>query len=68
MKEKRLVARYPGGAVRFEGEIRLPGGGRYLDRTTLDPTADGSVRQVIGVSKNGGGTWRAVLDGDYRRR
>ena len=68
MKEKRLVARYPGGAVRFEGEIRLPGGGRYLDRTTLYPMPDSSVRQLIEVSENGGGTWRAVFDGDYRRR
>jgi hypothetical protein len=68
VKEKRLVAHYPGGAVRFEGEIRLPGGGHYLDRTTLYPMADSGVRQLIEVSENGGATWRAVFEGDYRRR
>jgi hypothetical protein len=67
VKEKRLVARYPGGAVRFEGEIPLRDGRRYLDRTTLTPLALDSVRQLIEISENGGASWRPAFDAIYTR-
>jgi hypothetical protein len=67
VKEKTLVERFDGGGVRFEGEIRLPDGGRYLDRTTLTPLPGGRVRQVIEVSHDGGVNWEGRFDGIYVR-
>ncbi len=67
-KEKRLVARYPGGALRFQGEIPLPDGRSYLDRTTLIPVAVDTVRQLIEISETGGAEWRPVLDATYVRK
>jgi hypothetical protein len=52
--------------VRFQGAIPLPGGGQYLDRTTLTPLEDGAVRQVIEVSRDGE-SWRTVFDAVYVR-
>jgi hypothetical protein len=68
LKEKRLVARYGDGSTRFQGEIVLPGGDVLLDRTTLTPQADGTVRQLIEISKDGGSTWRAAFDAVYEKR
>ena len=60
IKEKSLLADYPGPSVRFQGELpRRNGSGTYLDRTTLSPEANGKVRQVIEVSLDGGKTWPA---------
>jgi hypothetical protein len=56
VKEKSLVERLEGGAVRFQGDVPIPGGGSYLDRTTLIPLPDGTVRQVIERSTDGGAT------------
>ena len=67
IKEKHLVARLPGGGTRFQGEIALPDGRLMLDRTTLTPEANGEVRQVIEVSRDGGTTWRIAFDARYRR-
>jgi hypothetical protein len=66
LKEKHLVARLQGGGVRFAGEIALPDGRRLLDRTTLTPEPGGVVRQVIEISRDGGGTWRTTFDAWYR--
>lgn len=66
-KEKRLVERVEGGGVRFQGEVPLPDGGGYLDRTTLTPLDDGRVRQVIEVSGDGGRSWTARFDAVYVR-
>ena len=66
-KEKHLVARLPGGGVRFQGELPLPDGRLILDRTTLTPMGPGEVRQVIETSRDGGGTWHAGFDARYRR-
>src|SRR5262249_9007136 len=41
LKEKQLVARYPEGGTRFQGEITLADGRVILDRTTLTPGTDG---------------------------
>lgn len=68
VKEKRLIETFADGAVRFQGEIPVAGGGSYLDRTTLTPRTDGSVRQHIEISRDGGKTWTTTFDAAYRRR
>jgi hypothetical protein len=67
LKEKHLVARLPEGGTRFQGEIPLPDGRIVLDRTTLTPEANGDVRQLIEVSRDGGASWRVTFDARYRR-
>lgn len=65
-KEKHLVARFANGGVRFQGEY--PGlRGLVFDRTTLEPLADGRVRQVIEVSRDGGQAWVVTFEGFYVR-
>lgn len=66
VKEKRLIARLPGGAVRFQGEIST-GDALVLDRTTLTPLGDDRVRQLIERSTDGGGIWQAAFDAIYER-
>lgn len=68
VKEKTLVERLPDGGIRFQGEIPLPGGGSYLDRTTLSPAIGGTVHQVIERSTDGGKTWETTFDAVYRPR
>lgn len=68
VKEKSLVERLEEGGVRFQGEVPLLGDGSYLDRTTLTPLPDGTVRQVIERSVDGGTTWQSSFDAVYRRR
>jgi len=67
VKEKTLRARLVSGAVQFEGEVLLVGGGRYTDRTTLTPLPDGSVRQVIELTRDRS-LWETVFDGLYVRK
>jgi hypothetical protein len=67
VKEKRLVRRFPGGAVRFQGEVGDTGGTVHLDRTTLSPLPGGEVRQLIEVSGDRGRHWRTTFDARYRR-
>lgn len=68
VKEKQMVERFPDGAVRFQGTIMTSDSTSYLDRTTLTPISADSVRQVIEVSKDGGGSWRATFDAIYVRQ
>ena len=68
VKEKALVERLEGGGVRFQGDVPVPGGGSYLDRTTLTPETDGTVRQRIERSTDGGATWQVGFDAVYHRR
>ena len=65
-KEKHLVARFANGGVRFQGEYPGPRG-PVFDRTTLDPLADGRVRQLIEVSRDDGQTWVVTFEGFYLR-
>lgn len=65
VKEKRLMERYEDGGVRFQGEIALPDGRTYLDRTTLSPLDGGRVRQHIEISTDGGRSWRTTFDAVY---
>ncbi len=67
-KEKTQVREgVPAGSVRFAGTMHNRGRS-WLDRTTLTPQPDGTVRQVIEVSTDGGASWRATFDAIYRRR
>lgn len=68
LKHKRMVAAYPDGSVRFEGEIPLKDGRIILDRTTLVPMKDGRVRQTIEDSRDGGTSWIAGFDAFYIRK
>jgi hypothetical protein len=67
VKEKTLIESTQN-SVRFQGEIRLAGGGGYLDRTTLTSLENGEVRQLIEISTDGGKEWRAMFDGRYVRK
>lgn len=67
-KEKALVENFEDGGVRFQGTIRMPDGGSYLDRTTLTPQPDGNVRQHIEISADNGESWKTAFDARYVRR
>lgn len=66
IKEKVMVTDPPEGSVRFQGVVRHPDAGAWLDRTTLTPLEDGSVRQLIEVSRDNGETWNPTFDANYR--
>ncbi len=68
VKEKQLIERLEDGGVRFQGEIPISASRSYLDRTTLTPLEDGSVRQLIEISRDGGATWEATFDASYVQR
>jgi len=53
----RFLGRYPGA----DGALPI------TDRTTLTKRDDGTVRQLIEVSLDGGKTWQTRFDGIYRR-
>lgn len=65
-KEKVMVSDPPEGAVRFQGVVRHPDEGAWLDRTTLTLLDNGDVRQLIEVSRDNGETWNPTFDGLYR--
>ena len=68
LKEKFLIARFPNGGVRFQGTLPGPPGSTIvLDRTTLTPVADGTVHQLIEISRDGGTTWTPTFDAVYTR-
>ena len=60
VKEKRLVEQFDDGGVRFQGRV-----GDVLDRTTLRPLDGSRVSQLIEVSEDAGGTWRATFAAVY---
>ena len=66
VKEKMIAADGPPGSVRFQGEIRHPKAGKWLDRTTLSPFENGEVRQLIEISNDAGQTWKSTFDAIYR--
>jgi hypothetical protein len=68
LKIKRLIATYADRGTRFQGLLPGPPGAKtVLDRTTLQPEADGTVHQVIEISVDGGTTWIVTYDAIYRR-
>ncbi len=68
VKEKVCIEVLPRGGMRFRGEIPLRDGRKVLDQTTLTPLSDGTVRQAIEQSMDGGKTWVVSYDAIYRRR
>jgi len=66
VKEKHLVARFPDGSVRFQGDLPRGDGSILLDRTTLTPLGNQMVRQVIEQSADGGRTWAVGFDAIYQ--
>lgn len=64
VKEKHLIARHPDRGVRFQGQL-ITGGSVVLDRTTLTPLPDRTVRQTIEHSHDGGATWTTAFDAIY---
>lgn len=67
VKEKMLVFANAQG-VRFQGKVQSRAGDMILDRTTLTPASDGSVRQLIEQSEDDGKTWIPVFDAIYKRK
>jgi hypothetical protein len=54
--------------IRFEGHYPGRTGGAVIyDRTTLTLESPDRVRQLIEISTDGGQSWTAVFDGEYRR-
>ncbi|HMW01368.1 MAG TPA: hypothetical protein PLL06_15790 [Acidobacteriota bacterium] len=68
VKEKELIEELKDGGLRFQGEIMLPTGKTYLDRTTLTPLSKDKVRQVIEFSMDGGKSWKPAFDAIYLRK
>jgi tetratricopeptide (TPR) repeat protein len=56
------------GAMRMEGFRVDRAGSRVISRASLTPREDGTVRQLIEESADGGATWRVYFDGVYVRR
>lgn len=56
------------GSMVFEGKQTDRRGEQSLSRMSFIPQADGSVRQLIERSKDGGKTWAAEFDGKYVRK
>ncbi|MDN5204839.1 hypothetical protein QQ008_25840 [Fulvivirgaceae bacterium BMA10] len=65
-KEKTMIKAFVNGGLRFQGEL-LAGDKTFLDRTTLTPNHDGSVRQLIEISRDAGKTWSKSFEGIYRK-
>jgi hypothetical protein len=65
LKVKRLILELDDGGVRFQGDIPLPNGRSYADRTTLTPLEGGRVRQHIEISRDGGQSWETTFDAVY---
>jgi hypothetical protein len=68
LKHKDLVALVPGASVRFQGAYPGRSAVTVLDRTTLTKLANGTVRQLIEVSADGGASWHGTFDAIYSRR
>ncbi len=59
------MVEYDGPGVRFQGLTPGRGDTMVLNRTTLTPMENGSVRQHIEVSGDDGATWRTTFDAIY---
>lgn len=66
VKEKTLTERTDDGGTVFRGEV-VTSNGSVLDQTRLIPLEDGTVRQLIEYSQDGGNTWQPLFDAIYVR-
>jgi len=64
VKEKTLTERTEDGGTIFRGEV-VTSNGSVLDQTRLIPLDDGTVRQLIEYSRDGGDTWQHLFDAIY---
>ena len=62
----RYVGEWSDGAMRFDGVSTNPAGASQHSRMSFTPQDDGTVRQFIEQSKDGGTTWSTMFDGTYR--
>ncbi|HRC85024.1 MAG TPA: tetratricopeptide repeat protein [Thermoanaerobaculia bacterium] len=56
---------FQGGSMVFDGEQQPRGGEKSTVRMTFTPNPDGSVRQLIEDTADGGKTWTPSFDGKY---
>ena len=66
-KEKELVQSELGEYVQFLGSYPS-GDGKVLDRTTLTLQDNGSILQLIEISRDNGLNWESAFRGIYKRR
>ena len=70
VSDRGAVIRYEGerkdGGMYFQGENVAVDGTRELSRMTLSPREDGTVRQFVEQSKDGGKTWYVWFEGNYK--
>ncbi len=59
------TGRYIDGSMRFEGSHTLPTGERRAFRARFTQNEDGTVRQFIEESTDGGNSWKTWFDGIY---
>lgn len=64
----RLTGDYHDGQLAMTGERTGAGGVRIQDRLTFFNNADGTVRQLWEMSRDGGQTWQTAFDGLYQKR
>jgi hypothetical protein len=64
--EKSELPGAASGSMRFQGTLVDDAGKRMLDRTTLTLQGDGTVRQLIEISRDEGRTWSVKYDALYR--
>jgi tetratricopeptide (TPR) repeat protein len=56
------------GVMHYLGESILINGSKQLARGTYTPSPDGSVRQLLEQSQDGGATWFVTFDGTYVKK
>ena len=62
------AGKYENGAMRYQGRKTPAKGASSLVRATFFENDDGSVRQLLEQSTDGGRNWTATFDGHYTRR
>ncbi len=67
IKEKVLVTVFDTGAMRFQGELPAPEGGKYFDRTTITPQGSDRINMLVEQSRDGGESWDVTFRGYYQK-
>lgn len=63
-----LAGEFRDGRMVMEGDGPEPDGSIARNRISWFANADGTVRQLWEISRDGGATWKAEFDGLYRKR
>ena len=64
----RLSGGFADNVMKYEGTSLGPGGATRMNRLQFFKLSDDGIRQLWEQSSDGGKTWTAVFDGEYRRR